>query len=66
MAHELLRQAKEVGIESGLKRVLGESRESNEKMRRVFEDCGFKVIDKVLDYYRNPDEAAVKYSFVLK
>ncbi len=40
----------------------GETRESNIKMQKVFEDFGYKIISKVEGYYDNPSETAYKYS----
>lgn len=40
----------------------GETRESNFKMQKIFEDFGYKIIDKVEKYYDNPAETAYKYS----
>lgn len=40
----------------------GETRESNYKMQKVFEDFGYKIISKVAKYYDNPVETAYKYS----
>lgn len=40
----------------------GETRESNFKMQKVFEDFGYKIISKVEGYYDNPTETAYKYS----
>lgn len=39
-----------------------ETRESNFKMQKVFEDFGYKIIGKVEGYYDNPTETAYKYS----
>lgn len=39
-----------------------ETRESNLKMQKVFEDFGYKIIDKVEGCYDNPTEAGYKYS----
>ncbi len=40
----------------------GETRESNIKMQKVFEEFGYKITNKVEEYYDNPVETAYKYS----
>lgn len=39
-----------------------ETRETNLKMQKVFEDFAYKNINKVEEYYDNPTETAYKYS----
>lgn len=60
-AHKLLNHVAEEMKKLDMLRFLGETRESNKAMQKVFEDCGY-VLNKVeKDYYHNPDESAYKY-----
>ena len=40
----------------------GETRKSNTKMQKVFEEYGYKITSKVEEYFDNPNETAYKYS----
>lgn len=62
-ARKLLNEAIKIASKYHLKRILAETRESNSKMRYVFDDMGFTAIDKADNYYQNPNEAAIKYSY---
>ena len=61
IAHKLLNHVTEEMKKLDMFRFLGETRESNKAMQKVFEDCGY-VLNKVEEnYYHNPDESAFKY-----
>lgn len=63
IAGTLLENAKKAMEKAGLKRICGETRESNAAMRSVFEKCGYKLNKIEPDYYVDPTEAACKYVF---
>ena len=44
----------------------GETRESNLKMQKLFENLGYEVVKKVERYYDNPVETAYKYSLEIE
>ena len=46
---------------SGLRRICGETRESNRAMQKAFENCGYELKRVEKGYYQNPDESAYKY-----
>ena len=66
LAHKLLDHVTEEMKKQGMKRFCGETRNSNEAMQKVFEDCGY-VLNKIEDGYdKNPDESARKYVLQLR
>lgn len=61
LAHKLLNHVTAEMKKLEMKRFCGETRASNEKMKKVFADCGYKL-NKIEDgYYENPNESAYKY-----
>jgi len=61
-AHLLMQHVIDEMLEDDMHIFKGETRESNLKMQKVFEDFGYKIINKVEGYYDNPIETAYKYS----
>ncbi len=61
-AHLLMQYVIDEMLEDNMHIFKGETRESNLKMQKVFEDFGYKIINKVEEYYDNPIETAYKYS----
>lgn len=61
-AHILMQYTIDEMLKDDMNIFKGETRESNYKMQKVFEDFGYKVISKVDKYYDNPVETAHKYS----
>ena len=61
-AHLLMQYVIDEMREDNMHIFKGETRESNLKMQKVFEDFGYKIINKVEEYYDNPIETAYKYS----
>lgn len=61
-SYHLLKNAIEIEKLNNLKRIEGETRESNNAIRSIFEYFGFKIIDTLDEYYQNPDERAIRYS----
>lgn len=61
LAHKLLNHVTEEMKKVGMRRFCGETRASNEKMQKVFEDCGYKLSKIEEVYYENPNESAYKY-----
>lgn len=60
-AHKLLNYVTDEMRKQDMLRFLGETRESNKAMQKVFEDCEY-VLNKVEEkYYHNPEESAYKY-----
>lgn len=65
IAHELLKKSIKIASSNELKRIKAETRKSNFKMQKVFEDMNFKKKDMVENYYEEPDENALIYEFHL-
>ena len=61
IAHELLKESIKIASSNELKRIKAETRKSNFKMQKVFEDMNFKKMDMVENYYEEPDENALIY-----
>lgn len=61
LAHKLLNHVTEEMKKLEMKRFCGETRASNKRMQKVFEDCGYKINVIEDDYYDNPNESAYKY-----
>ncbi|MDR7855536.1 N-acetyltransferase [Tissierella sp.] len=61
-AHILMQYVIDEMLKDDMHIFKGETRETNFKMQKVFEDFGYKVINKVEGYYDNPTETAYKYS----
>ena len=61
-SHILMQYIIDEMLEDDMHIFKGETRESNIKMQKVFEDFGYKIINKVKEYYDNPTESAYKYS----
>lgn len=64
-AHMLMQHVINEMLEDDMHIFKGETRESNLKMQKVFEDFDYKIIGEVEDYYDNPNETAFKYSLEL-
>lgn len=65
IAHELLKESIKISSSNNLKRIKAETRISNFKMQKVFEDMNFRKTDIVENYYEDPDEDALIYEFHL-
>lgn len=61
-AHMLMQYIIDEMLKDGMYIFKAETRESNIKMQKVFEDFGYKIIKKVEEYYDSPTEIAYKYS----
>ena len=61
IAHELLKESIKIASSNELKRIKAETRKSNFKMQKVFDDMNFKKTDMVENYYEEPDEDALIY-----
>ena len=61
LAAGLLRAATELLQAAGLPRICGETRLSNEAMRRTFAACGYRLTRIEEAYYDHPPENACKY-----
>ncbi|QSX05926.1 GNAT family N-acetyltransferase [Sedimentibacter sp. zth1] len=61
-AHMLMQYIIDEMLKDDMHIFKGETRESNLKMQKVFEDFGYKINKKVEEYYDNPTETAYKYS----
>jgi ribosomal-protein-alanine N-acetyltransferase len=61
-AHILMQYTIDEMLKDDMHIFKGETRESNLKMQKIFEDFGYKFIGKVEKYYDNPTETAYKYS----
>lgn len=61
IAHELLKESIKIASSNELKRIKAETRKSNFKMQKVFDDMNFKKTDMVENYYEEPDEDAFIY-----
>lgn len=61
-AHKLMDYALDKIQAEGMTIFRGETRKSNLKMQKIFEDYGYEIFDKVENYYDNPSETAYKYS----
>ena len=61
LAAGLLRAATELLQAAGLPRICGETRLSNEAMRRTFASCGYRLTCIEEDYYDHPPESACKF-----
>ena len=68
--HDILRLACQEGAQvfradglqaAGLPRICGETRLSNEAMRRTFAACGYRLTRIEEAYYDHPPESACKY-----
>lgn len=66
LAVQLLRAATELLQAAGLPRICGETRLSNEAMRRTFASCGYRLTRIEEDYYDHPPESACKFEKQLK
>ena len=60
-AHKLMQHVIDEMQKEDMFKFKGETRESNVKMQKVFEDFGYKI-SSTDDFYENPKEAAYKYS----
>ena len=65
IAHEFLKESIKIASINKLKRIKAETRKSNFKMQKVFEDMNFKKTDIVENYYEDRDEDALIYEFHL-
>ncbi|MDU4671850.1 MAG: GNAT family N-acetyltransferase [Finegoldia magna] len=65
IAHELVKESIKIASSNKLKRIKAETRKSNFKMQKVFEDMNFRKTDIVENYYEDPDEDALIYEFHL-
>ncbi len=63
--HRLMQHIIDEMLKDDMRKFRAETRETNFKMQRVFEDFGYKIIDKVDAYYDNPTELAFKYGLDL-
>ncbi len=61
-AHMIMQYTIDEMLKDNMRIFKAETRESNVKMQKVFEDFGYKIINKVEGYYDNPTETAYKYS----
>ena len=61
LAHRLLTHAAREMTALGMKRFCGETRASNQAMRKVFEACGYRLERTEAGYYADPEESACKY-----
>lgn len=61
-AHMLMQYIIDEMLKDDMHIFKGETRESNFKMQKVFEDLGYEIINEVEEYYDNPIETAYKYS----
>lgn len=61
-AHILMQYTIDEMLKDGMHIFKGETRKSNIKMQKVFEDFGYEIINEVEDYYDNPIETAYKYA----
>lgn len=61
LAHKLLNHVTDEMKKIDMGRFCGETRASNVKMQKVFEDCGYKLNKIEEDYFTDPDESAYKY-----
>ena len=61
LAAGLLCAATELLQAAGLPRICGETRLSNEAMRRTFAACGYRLTRIEEAYYDHPPESACKY-----
>ncbi|HOK62814.1 MAG TPA: GNAT family N-acetyltransferase [Soehngenia sp.] len=61
-AHILMQHIIDESLKDDMHLFKAETRESNIKMQKVFEDFGYKIISKVEGYFENPVEIAYKYS----
>ena len=61
-AHMLMQYTIDEMLKDNMRIFKAETRESNVKMQKIFEDFGYKIICKVEGYYDNPKETAYKYS----
>lgn len=61
LAHKLLNYVTDEMKKLDMKRYCGETRASNKKMQKVFEDCGYTLSKIEEHYYTIGDESAYKY-----
>lgn len=61
-AHTLMQYVIDEMLKDDMHIFKGETRKSNFKMQKVFEDFGYKISSEVEAYYDNPTETAYKYS----
>ncbi|TFZ39147.1 GNAT family N-acetyltransferase [Soehngenia longivitae] len=61
-AHALMQHIIDESLKDDMHIFKAETRESNIKMQKVFEDFGYNVTNKVEGYFDNPVETAYKYS----
>lgn len=61
LARKLLNHVTEEMKKLDMGRFCGETRESNNGMRKVFEDCGYVLNNIEESYYEHPSESACKY-----
>lgn len=66
LAHRLLTYAAREMTALGMKRFCGETRASNQAMRKVFEACGYRLERTEAGYYADPEESACKYVLCLE
>ena len=60
-AHMLLDHVRKAHGAGGIKRICGETRDTNLAMQRVFEDCGYRLNRIEEGYYKDPPGSAYKY-----
>ncbi|MBR6027467.1 MAG: GNAT family N-acetyltransferase [Clostridia bacterium] len=60
-AHRLLNHVTSEMARLGMKRFCGETRAANAVMRKVFEDCGYRLNRIEEGYFENPPGSACKY-----
>ena len=61
-AHMLMEHTIDKMLKDDMHIFKGETRKSNTRMQKVFQDFGYGIIEKVEGYYDNPTEVAYKYS----
>lgn len=64
-AHRLMQYIIDEMLKEDMRKFRAETRESNLKMQKVFEDFGYKFVSKVDNVYENPIEAGFKYALDL-
>ncbi len=64
-AHKIMQYTIDEMLKDGMRIFKAETRQSNIRMQKVFEDFGYRIVDKVAECYENPKEGAYKYSLEL-
>lgn len=62
-AHQLMQHVIDEMLKEDMRIFKAETRASNLKMQKVFEDFGYHIATKVEKYYDNPTETAFKYAY---